>query len=266
MMTANASYTATNAVQAKAAERRAHPRHPMVAPAEIKIAQMSKEGQSNAPVKAIMVDLSRGGCFLETSCPLALGTAAEIEVVKDAESFQAHARVVFTALNKGMGLEFTAVGPKEFKTLGMWLDKSLQDSWHAANRQRGQRIQLRIPVRVSGYNDQGARFEEETHTSEINPFGGSMTLSAQVKEGQRLVLSHKHTKGAVECLVVSSKQIEGKRSLVSLALISPNRRFWLVSFPPAKQFQPPPATHQTPKTMPRVHSVEVNELDLCLQA
>ncbi|HEX3992307.1 MAG TPA: hypothetical protein VHX39_14140, partial [Acetobacteraceae bacterium] len=155
----------------------------------------------------------------------------------------------------------------EFKTLSAWLDKSLQESWHAANRQRGQRIQLRVPVKVSGYSDQGTRFTEESQTSEINPFGGSVLLAAQVKEGQRLVLSHAQTKAAVECLVVSSKQMEGKKSLVGLAFISPNPQFWLVSFPPTKQSQPRPDTiHRAPQAAAQVQSQELGELELCLQA
>jgi hypothetical protein len=218
---------------------------------------------------ALMVDVSRGGCFLETDRPLALGTVTQVEVTKDGETFQASAKVVFSAPNKGMGLEFTAVGPQEFKTLGTWLDKSLQDSWHTANRQRGQRVQLRIPVRVSGYSDAGVRIAQDSYTSEINPLGGSFVLSAQVKEGQRLVLSHANTRVAVECLVVSSKQVEGNRTMVGVAFVSPNPKFWLVSFPPAppsKQSNSRSDAYRALQYASRIGSQNMVTPELCLQA
>ncbi len=258
--------TATNAANARpigAKERRAHRRHAMVAPA---VVMQADHGQA-AP--ALLLDLSRGGCFLETDRPLALGTVTLVEVKKDGETFQACAKVVFSAPNKGMGLEFTAVGPQEFKTLGTWLDKSLQDSWHTANRQRGQRAQLRIPVRVSGYSDEGVRIAEDSHTLEINPLGGSIVLSAQMKEGQRLVLSHAQTRAAVECLVVSSKQVEGNRTLVGLAFVAPNPRFWLVSFPPAPPVKPSNSRSESYRALQyasRVGSQNLVAAEICLQA
>jgi PilZ domain len=263
MMIATAKNDAANTRPIGAKERRAHRRHTMVAPAVV----MQADACETTP--ALMVDVSRGGCFLETDRPLALGTVMQIEVMKDTETFQARAKVVFTAPNKGMGLEFIAVGPQEFKTLGTWLDKSLQDSWHTANRQRGQRVQLRIPVRVSGYSDQGARIAEDSVTSEINSLGGSFVLSAQIKEGQRLVLSHAHTKVAVECLVVSSKQVEGNRTLVGVAFVSPNPKFWLVSFPPApqtKQSNSRSDSYRALQYASRIGSQNMAAPEICLQA
>jgi len=263
MMTASANEVAASTRPIGAKERRAHRRHAMAAPAVV------MQGDASQPVPALLVDLSRGGCFLETDRPLALGTVTQIEVMKDAETFQARAKVVFSAPNKGMGLEFTTVGPQEFKTLGSWLDKSLQDSWHAANRQRGQRIQLRIPVKVSGYSDEGKRIAEDSYTSEINSLGGSFVVSAPVKEGQRLVLSHAHTRVAVECLVVSSKQVEGNRTLVGVAFVSPNPNFWLVSFPPAppaKQSNSRSDAYRAIQYGARVNSQKVGALELCFQA
>jgi hypothetical protein len=263
MTNVTAKNVATNALPIGAKERRAHRRHAMVAPAVV----MRADTCETTP--ALMIDLSRGGCFLETDCPLALGTMTQIEVMKDAETFQARAKVVFTAPNKGMGLEFIAVGPQEFKILGTWLDKSLQDSWHTANRQRGQRVQLRIPVRVSGYNDEGTRIAEDSCTSEINSLGGSFVISAQLREGQRLVLSHAHTKVAVECLVVYSKQVEGNRTLVGVAFVSPNPKFWLVSFPPAppaKQSHSRSEAYRAVQYASRIGSENIGTSELCLQA
>ena len=238
----------------KAAERRAHPRRKMSAPIEIKEALTGKQ------VEGRLVDVSRGGCFVETQNPLPVGTATQIVIAKASESFEALARVVSSLPNRGMGLEFTAVGPEQFHVLGAWLDKSLQTLWHAANRQRGQRVPLRVPVRVSGYADQGARFTEDTYTSEVNAHGGLMLLSAPVKEGQRLVLSHLQTKAALECLVVSCKQVEGNKILVGVAFVQSNSRFWLVSFPPVERSlqQADPLRHMAPVAFGQTR-------ELCLQ-
>jgi hypothetical protein len=210
-------------------ERRAHPRRKISAPVEIREAITGQE------VNARLIDVSRGGCFVETQSPLPVGTATEVVIAKAAESFQALAKVVSILPNKGMGLEFTVVGAAQFRILGAWLDKSLQNLWLGTGRQRGQRVPLRVPVRVSGYTDDGARLAEDTYTSEVNAHGGSILLSAPVKEGQRLVLSHLQTKAAIECLVVSCKVVEGNRLLVGVAFVLPNPRFWLVSFPPAER-------------------------------
>lgn len=105
---------------AKATERRAQPRHKMSA--QVKVRQ-AVTGRS---ISARLIDVSRGGCFVETENPLPVGTATDIIISKAAQTFhfQAVAKVVSNLPSKGMGLEFTTVREEQFRTLGAWIDAS----------------------------------------------------------------------------------------------------------------------------------------------
>jgi hypothetical protein len=79
---------------------------------------------------------------------------------------------------------------------------------------------MQIEVRVSGYNTEGARFTEDTHTDQISAFGGMVILRTPVNRGQRLVLTNRQTKVTVECMVAYREGMEVG--------------FWPVDFPPAE--------------------------------
>jgi hypothetical protein len=121
---------------------------------------------------------------------------------------------------------------EEFRRLENWLSTFLTANWAAANRRKGQRVAMRIKVKVSGYNGEGARFAEDTNTTVINPFGCLVSLRTPVKKGQRLVLSNAQSKKAVECYVVHH-EVENTESRVGLAFTVPNQPFWPVDFPSA---------------------------------
>jgi hypothetical protein len=89
-----------------------------------------------------------------------------------------------------MGLVFTAIELEPLRTLETWLVESRETSWLAANRRRGQRVLMTIPVRVSGQNVLGSPFEEETQTLAISAHGASILVLAQVYRGQQLTLSN----------------------------------------------------------------------------
>jgi hypothetical protein len=88
---------------------------------------------------------------------------------------------------------------------------------------------MQIEVRVSGYNAEGARFTEDTHTDQISAFGGMVILRTPVNRGQRLVLTNRQTKVTVECMVAYREGME-----VGLAFMVLNQPFWPVDFPPAE--------------------------------
>jgi hypothetical protein len=88
---------------------------------------------------------------------------------------------------------------------------------------------IQIEVRVSGYNTQGARFTEDTHTDQISAFGGMVILRTPVNRGQRLVLTNRRTKVTVECMVAYRDGME-----VGLAFVVLNQPFWPLDFPPAE--------------------------------
>src|SRR6266446_2659517 len=161
-------------VAAAGADRRTHPRYEFVAAVEVVAAE------SGARIETRVRDLSQQGCYVDTSKPLPLGTVTDVRITKGSQLFEAHARVVYSRANKGMGLVFTAIEPGERGTLATWLAESRETSWLAANRRRSQRALMTIPVRVSGQNVLGSSFEEETPTRAISAHGALILISAQV--------------------------------------------------------------------------------------
>ncbi len=188
--------------------------------------------ESGTPVKARLGDLSQGGCSIETDYVLPLGTEVTVMLSKDRDQVKARARVVRASPNEGMGLAFTAMGAEEFRLLDSWLSTFVATSWVAANRRKSQRVAMKIEVMVSGYNAEGTRFKEDTHTIEISALGGLVILKTAVKRGQKLVLSNPKTKVAVECMV-AYHETKAAVSHVGLAFVVLNQPFWPVEFPPA---------------------------------
>jgi hypothetical protein len=208
------------------ADRRVHPRYAFTAAIEVVAADM------DARIKTQVRDLSQQGCYVDTSKPLALGTATDVRITKGATAFEARARVVYNQTGKGMGLMFIAVEPEQLKTLDTWIAESRESSWRAANRRRSQRAMMNVPVRVSGEGADGTGFEERTHTLSISAHGALLVLLAPVHRGQRFILSNMQTKAALECVVVHLERIPGGPTQVGVEFMLPNPTFWRVAFPP----------------------------------
>lgn len=187
--------------------------------------------ESGAPVKALLADLSRGGCYVETDCELPVETELALTLKKDGDQVKARARVVRVIKQEGLALEFTSMEGEGFRILDFWLSFYIVATWTAANRRRTQRVTTQIKVKVSGYTTQGTRFMENTHTVEINNFGGSVILKTPVNMGQRLVMSNPETRKTVECMVVFH-EASGTAWKVGLAFIATNIAFWPTEFQP----------------------------------
>jgi hypothetical protein len=209
-------------------ERRANPRYRLPGPPEVEILPSG----NGKPIRASLVDISRGGCFVETDHELTLESEVAVTLRKDGDRIRATARVVRVTPGKGLALEFTSMGRVEFQLLDSWLSRLLMVTWAAANRRKAQRIAIKFRVNVSGYNSEGARFGEETKTITINAFGCLLSLRNPVKKGQRLVLSYAETKKTAECLVVHQEG-KGAESNIGLVFTVPGQSFWPVDFPPA---------------------------------
>jgi c-di-GMP-binding flagellar brake protein YcgR len=214
--------------QPKRSERRTSSRYRLISPPEVEILH----AENGAPVKVRLGDLSQGGCSVETDYILPLGAEVTITLSKDRDYVKARARVVRVSPDEGMGLAFTTMEAEGFRLLDSWLSTFVATSWVAANRRRSQRVAMQIEVKVSGYNAEGARFTEYTHTIEISALGGLVILETPVKRGQRLVLSNPKTKVAVECMVAHHEN-KGAICQVGLAFVVLNQPFWPVEFPPA---------------------------------
>jgi len=207
------------------ADRRTHPRYEFTAAVEV------VAPDSGARVETRVRDLSRQGCYVDTSEALPLGTITDVCITKGAQRFRAAARVVYSRASKGMGLMFTRVEPEPLRILEAWLDESRETSWLAENRRRSQRVLVAVPVRVSGHIGAGLPFEEDTHTRAISAHGALLLLSSQVHRGQRLTLSNVQTKAALDCVVA---HVDRRRNSpqVGVEFLLPNPLFWHVAFPP----------------------------------
>jgi PilZ domain len=217
---------APDSAEKTGADRRSHPRYAFTAAVEV-IAD-----ERGARLKTRVRDLSQQGCNVDTDNPFALGTVTEVRITKGAESFEAHARVVYNQPGKGMGLMFTVVEPQQMVTLNKWIAESRELSWLAANRRRSQRVLMKLPVRVSGQGSGGSSFEEDTHTLAISAHGALVAIAGAVYRGQRFTLSNAQTKAALECVVVHVDKSPGERTQVGVEFMLPNQTFWRVAFPP----------------------------------
>jgi hypothetical protein len=212
----------------KSSEHRTSPRYKLPAPPEVEILDV----ESGAPISANLGDLSSGGCFVETSYVPPAGTEVTIVLKKSGDQIKAQAQVVRVSPNEGLALVFTSMGAEEFRILESWLSIFVATAWVAANRRGTQRVAMQIEVRVSGYNAEGARFTEDTHTVLISGFGCLVTLQSRVNRGKRLTLTNLQTKKTVECLVAYHEASDNAWQ-VGLAFIALNQPFWPVEFPPA---------------------------------
>jgi hypothetical protein len=207
-------------------DRRAHPRYAFTAAIEVVAAELG------AQIKTQVRDLSQQGCYVDTSSPLALGTATHVRIAKGATTFEARARVVYNQTGKGMGLMFIAVEPEQCTTLDTWIAESRESSWRSANRRRSQRALMKVPVQVSGQAASGAPFDERTHTLSISAHGALIVVAAPVHRGQRFILSNMQTKAALECVVVHLERRPGEPTQVGVEFMLPNQTFWRMTFPP----------------------------------
>lgn len=208
------------------ADRRTHPRYAFTAAVEV-IAE-----EPGARLKTRVRDLSQQGCNVDTDNPFALGTVTDVRITKGAESFAAHARVVYKQPGKGMGLMFTVVEPEQLATLNRWITESREVSWLAANRRRSQRVLMRLPVRVSGEGSGARSFQEDTYTLAISAHGALISIAGPVYRGQRFTLSNMQTKATLECVVAHVDKAPGEATRAGVEFMLPNETFWRVAFPP----------------------------------
>jgi len=226
MESAVAEEAAPSSATKTGADRRTHPRYAFTAAVEV------VADEPGARLKTRVRDLSQQGCNVDTDNPFALGTVTDVRITKGAESFEAHARVVYNQPGKGMGLMFTVVEPQQLVTLNRWIAESRELSWLAANRRRSQRVLMRLPVRVSGQGSGALSFEEDTYTLAISAHGALIAVTAPVYRGQRFTLSNTQTKGTLECVVAHIDKAPGELTRVGVEFMLPNQTFWRVAFPP----------------------------------
>ena len=103
---------------------------------------------------------------------------------------------------------------------------------HPGPRRRSQRVLMQVPVKLTGADAQGAKFEEETETLAINAHGALVLIQARLTSGSKLLLQHKRTSEEQECHVVFLGPVRGNKAEIGLEFSAPRPQFWRVAFPP----------------------------------
>jgi PilZ domain-containing protein len=99
------------------AERRRNLRFPFTATVEM------TEYSTGAKIPGRTADLGLGGCYIDTLTPLPVGTEIKIKILKDNESFEAQAKVMFSQLGMGMGIAFLSAQPNQVRTFQKWIQE-----------------------------------------------------------------------------------------------------------------------------------------------
>ena len=105
---------ASPAAGSSSTERRAGPRYPFIATAEV------TELATGAKLSARSAELGLGGCYIDTLNPFPAGTRVRLRLVTDKGTFETSGRVVYDQSVFGMGLAFTDVAPEQRAVLERW--------------------------------------------------------------------------------------------------------------------------------------------------
>ena len=120
---------------------------------------------------------------------------------------------IFEALKRA---ELLRAKRKETKTVGA------SDAGYT-DRRTTTRVHVRIPLFVYGYTPGGDPFYEETCSIVVNGAGGLISMTSDVRPGQRLVVTNEGNDQSQECVVVS---VEPYRSHIALKFPAPTPQFW----------------------------------------
>jgi hypothetical protein len=105
-------------------------------------------------------------------------------------------------------------------------------------QRRSKRLPLQVPVNVYGRTPENYPFRDRTRTLTVDAHGARLTLSADVKPGQSLLLVHSFTQEERECRVVHvGPKRNGKRK-VGVEFAQPEDNFWHI-FQPVVLTRPP---------------------------
>jgi PilZ domain len=107
----------SNAAVASPVERRRNLRFPFSATVE------AVETKSGTKVTGRTTDLGLGGCYVDTLSPFPVGTEAKIRIMRESETFEAQARVVYSLMGMGMGMAFVSAQPKQVRLFQRWVQE-----------------------------------------------------------------------------------------------------------------------------------------------
>lgn len=100
----------------------------------------------------------------------------------------------------------------------------------ASRFSRAQQAFLRIPIVLTGRNEQGSEFREETCTHILLPQGAVIPMTQKVRAGDRMMLSNPSRQKEAECRVYGAQPGPDGRLLVEVDFPE-EKSMWPVSFP-----------------------------------
>jgi hypothetical protein len=105
------------------AERRAHPRYVLVAPADI------VEPIANIRVSGRTAEISLGGCYVDVEDPLPKGAVIELSIQRDISVLKTWGCVVYAHEQVGMGIQFLDTAPDQRALLHQWINELSASEW-----------------------------------------------------------------------------------------------------------------------------------------
>ncbi len=96
---------------------------------------------------------------------------------------------------------------------------------------RSQQAFLRVPVVLTGSDEAGVPFREESGTLILLPQGAVIPMKQRVRPGDRLGLFSSPRQMEVPCTVFGALQGKDGKMLVEIEFAEPQKHFWPVSFP-----------------------------------
>jgi hypothetical protein len=94
-------------------------------------------------------------------------------------------------------------------------------------------VLLSVGIRVTGKRANGIAFEEKSCTLVVNAHGALIQLKETVNPGDDLVVRNLKTEEELSCKVVDSSPGANGLREVGIEFVTPDPRFWRVTFPPA---------------------------------
>src|SRR5271155_1307581 len=119
-------------------ERRRNPRFAFIAESQV------SDPNSGISIMGRTADLSYGGFYVDTINPLPPATLVKVRLTNWDQSFEAQAKVVYSAPRMGMGLAFVAVDRQHLRTLESWIDKLERQQLGEAGEEATQRPESKV--------------------------------------------------------------------------------------------------------------------------
>jgi PilZ domain len=94
---------------------RANPRYPFSTRAE------AIDLAGNTRIIGRISDIALHGCYIDTICPFAPQATVALKIIKDNQSFETKATVVYSQIGMGMGLSFMTTDIDQVHLLKAWL-------------------------------------------------------------------------------------------------------------------------------------------------